>query len=239
MAPGDVRPRVLLVEDDEDVCQLVRQVLEDSGCFVSVASDGEAAIEALASEDRPDVLLLDLVLPRRDGWEVLDAVDTLPRPPAVVLQTAALTYGGFREALARGVRGVLPKPFSPVRLIQAVDCCMDAGLRGGVVRDRRTTGRRRLHAPVTVEHAGGPADALLVDMSAGGICVEMIEWVTPGSRVALELVGGDGPRLWGHVRWAVRPARRALHGLSFSSLCPTVRRDLEEALAARDRRSRP
>lgn len=63
------RQRVLVVDDDKDVVRLMRAYLEQAGYEVLVAYDGETAVHTIR-RDMPDLVLLDLMLPRLDGWEI-------------------------------------------------------------------------------------------------------------------------------------------------------------------------
>ncbi|HET9594287.1 MAG TPA: response regulator transcription factor [Anaeromyxobacteraceae bacterium] len=60
-------PRILVVEDDADIRQVMAEALESQGYEVALAPDGAVALR-LAREDRPDLILLDLMMPRMDGW---------------------------------------------------------------------------------------------------------------------------------------------------------------------------
>lgn len=66
--------RVLIVEDDPDLVALARRWLERDGYRVEHAATGPAAIEALAKADLPDIVLLDVMLPKMDGFEILRAI---------------------------------------------------------------------------------------------------------------------------------------------------------------------
>jgi CheY-like chemotaxis protein len=87
------RGRLLVVDDDPQVVDLVRQLLEDQSYEIQSASDGEEALEEIARQ-RPDVVLLDLLMPRLDGFGVIEALRHDPRYqdiPVVVLTAKALT----------------------------------------------------------------------------------------------------------------------------------------------------
>ena len=73
------KPKILVVEDERTIAELLRGRLERDGYDVRVASDGLAACRAVG-EARPDLILLDLLLPVLDGWEVCSIVRTLPDP---------------------------------------------------------------------------------------------------------------------------------------------------------------
>src|SRR5690349_9313052 len=76
---------VLVVEDDESIRRLEAEILRDAGYEVGEAPDGYAAIDAI-DRRMPDLLLLDLVMPRLDGWAVLEHMSGLAaRPPVLVV----------------------------------------------------------------------------------------------------------------------------------------------------------
>ena len=111
-------PRVLVVEDDDDVLDLIADVLRCQGCTVYTARDGEHALARLG-EVGVDLILLDLTLPGMSGSEFLavrERLATLAPVPVVVLS-------GSDEACAFGARHRLPvlrKPFSASELIEVV-----------------------------------------------------------------------------------------------------------------------
>ena len=72
---------ILVVDDDKQIARLIRSYLEQNGFQVTVAYDGETALHALR-RDKPDLVVLDLMLPDRDGWDVTRTVRaTQPWPP--------------------------------------------------------------------------------------------------------------------------------------------------------------
>ncbi len=72
-----MKQRILVVDDDKEVVRLMRAYLEQAGYAVSVAYDGETAVHNLRRE-KPDLLLLDLMLPDRDGWDITRLVRSDP-----------------------------------------------------------------------------------------------------------------------------------------------------------------
>ena len=114
---------ILVVDDDPDIRLLLRYELSPHGHQVSEAGDGEQALAALESEPL-DLVLLDMMMPVLDGWEVLRRMDTDHAPPVVVITALAsegARHGG--ELLELGALDVIAKPFDPdwlVRLIDAV-----------------------------------------------------------------------------------------------------------------------
>lgn len=117
---GDVgrdlrRPRVLLVDDEEDVRLLVSHILADTGYQVDTVENGREALRRIA-ESRPDLVLLDLMMPELDGWQVLSAMrETLDAPPVIVLSA----YCDDRKAATLGARGWVRKPFDYRALLHA------------------------------------------------------------------------------------------------------------------------
>ena len=98
---GRDRVRVLFVEDDPSVAQMYKLKLELDGYDVVVVPDGEKALE-LARSDRPDIVFLDIRLPKLDGFGVLEALRNEPkteRLPVVILSNYS-----ERELIDRGLR---------------------------------------------------------------------------------------------------------------------------------------
>ena len=114
--------RVLVVDDQPDVVLLCRINLEFEGFDVVEASDGEAALARLR-ETRPHVVLLDVMMPRMNGWEVLDAIkgDPETRHIPVVMLTAKVQEQDLVRAWSKGAADYLTKPFSPLALSQVLE----------------------------------------------------------------------------------------------------------------------
>ena len=111
--------RVLVAEDDVELRRSLVDLFELSGYTVLEAPDGDRAIELLAQ--RPEVLVLDLHMPKRDGLSVLEA---LGDPPPLVILYSAFSLYHPEQLFARGLRGkvfrTLRKPVPPEQLLEAV-----------------------------------------------------------------------------------------------------------------------
>jgi CheY-like chemotaxis protein len=122
--------RVLLVDDDPSLRTLYRFNLEASGMSVVEAPDGETALELLTG-GLPDVVLLDVMMPGIDGWEV--AVRLAAEPRTAKLPIIFITALADDEARARGLNsgaiGYLTKPFNPVRLAAEIESFLAAAGR--------------------------------------------------------------------------------------------------------------
>jgi two-component system, OmpR family, alkaline phosphatase synthesis response regulator PhoP len=115
-------PLRVLVADDEPPIRLLCQVnLAVAGMEVLQAADGEEAL-ALARSDKPDLVLLDLMMPNVDGWTVAQelAADECTRDIPIVFLTARATTSDRRRAEKLGALGYVLKPFDPVRLAPLV-----------------------------------------------------------------------------------------------------------------------
>jgi DNA-binding response OmpR family regulator len=114
--------RVLIIDDEPDVLLLCRVNLEHAGHEVLEASDAEHGLE-LAHAERPDVIVLDLMLPRRDGFDVLrelEEAEDLSRVPVLILSAKARWEDRVRGWQA-GASGYVTKPFSPVALTETLE----------------------------------------------------------------------------------------------------------------------
>lgn len=110
--------KILVVDDDEFVRRLITTVVEKSGYAVDTAKDGAEALERLEAETYV-LMLLDLMMPRVDGFEVLDQVEQRSDPTPVIVMTAA--DEALLERLPRDrVLCVMRKPFDVNELIAKI-----------------------------------------------------------------------------------------------------------------------
>jgi DNA-binding response OmpR family regulator len=112
---------VLLVEDEPNICEAIRFILMRDGFTVSVLSEGRD-VEACVRAQRPDVLILDVMLPGRSGYEVLAALRADPDTQAlpVLMLTARGQSRDRAEAERVGASGFMTKPFSNTDILAAV-----------------------------------------------------------------------------------------------------------------------
>lgn len=109
---------ILIVEDDREIAQLVRDYLDRAGFGVSVAADGDKAIEH-ARNLRPDLIVLDLGLPGRDGLDVIREIRQSSSTPIVIL-TARGEETDRIVGLELGADDYIVKPFSPREVVARV-----------------------------------------------------------------------------------------------------------------------
>ena len=110
-------PVLLVADDDEDILTLVQLRLSRSGYEVVVARDGEEALR-LARDRQPDLAVLDWMMPKASGIEVLRAIraDAETHDIPVVLLTARASEADIKEGLDAGADDYIAKPFSPQEL---------------------------------------------------------------------------------------------------------------------------
>ena len=113
--------RVLVVDDDQDGRELMQEVLETHGAAVSLAADGNEALEVVVLAD-PHVLVTDLAMPRMDGLELARRLRARPYVcPALVLVSGYAAQADIRRALAAGFDGHLAKPIELDTLVAVVE----------------------------------------------------------------------------------------------------------------------
>ena len=122
--------RILVVDDDREIVRLVRAYLERSGFRVLVAYDGTTALQVLR-RDRPDLVVLDLMLPDRDGWEITRDARSDPALASIpiVMLTARVEDTDKIVGLELGADDYITKPFNP----QVVVARVRAVLRRAIV----------------------------------------------------------------------------------------------------------
>lgn len=197
--------RVLVVDDEPDLLDLVQLDLELSGYDVLVASDGLQALERLRS-DRPDVVVLDVMMPRMDGWQVLATMrddEELHDVPVVMLTALSSEIDRIRGHLSGAIRYVT-KPFEVAALLDTVaDVLRPASAPDG--QERRTniasllqrlaeleTGRERHHDPVRLSRLEATPSTTPADPSTSR---EALTQLTPRQReVAAMLAAGVSAR---------------------------------------------
>jgi DNA-binding response OmpR family regulator len=113
--------RILLVDDDSEIVDSMRTVLESRGYQILVARDGNQGL-AMAEADAPDLVVLDMMMPKRSGFLVLEKLRrSSPNPVRVIMITA--NEGSRHKAYAEmlGVDDYIRKPFAMDRLLDSVD----------------------------------------------------------------------------------------------------------------------
>lgn len=130
------RPRsILIVEDDPATADIVRMYAEHAGFAATVEVDGEAAL-ARALADRPDLIVLDVLLPRLDGIELCRRLREQSEAPVIML-TARTTEDDKVAGLEAGADDYVSKPFSPRELVARMDAVLRRAAAEGPNRRTR------------------------------------------------------------------------------------------------------
>ncbi|MBI2942307.1 MAG: response regulator [Chloroflexi bacterium] len=132
----------MIVDDDLDICEIVQVNLEGAGFEVLQAHDGQSGLE-LARQERPDLVILDVLLPRRDGWSVLTTMQADPHlaHTPVLMLTCCSEDDDVLRGLTAGAVEYITKPFAPEQIVASVRLLL--GVFDRSARERR---RRRLIA---------------------------------------------------------------------------------------------
>ncbi len=118
---------ILIVEDEESLLKLESILLTAKGYRVIGASDGSEALEALTKE-KPDLVLLDVMLPRLDGFEVCKNIKSNPetRSIPVVMLTSLKSREDYTKALRAGADAYLTKPFKALQLVETIKSMLES-----------------------------------------------------------------------------------------------------------------
>jgi CheY-like chemotaxis protein len=116
------RPRVLVIDDDDDVCEILRQALNEEGYAVATVPHGAAALE-LVKHHHPAVILCDLRMPIMDGWSFVDQYRRQAKPPASLILLSALR-DVEESAKHLGADGYIRKPFDLSDVVTQIERCI-------------------------------------------------------------------------------------------------------------------
>ena len=179
--------QILLVDDKQDILLLCRLNLEVEGYEVVEARGGARALELIAQEP-PDLVILDVMMPDMDGWQVLSSIREDPRTTEVpvIMLTAKAQERDQIHAWQLGATGYLTKPFSPEELLDAVrDALLARSAADVKERSRREIARLRLRAEDVVYQL-----AAIVESSSDAIISTSVDGtILSWNRAACEIYG--------------------------------------------------
>lgn len=110
--------KILVVDDDANICELLRLYLEKEGYTVNIKNDGESAVKAF-NEFQPDIMLLDIMLPKLDGWQVCREVRKVSEKPIIMLTAKGETFDKVL-GLELGADDYVVKPFDAKEVVARV-----------------------------------------------------------------------------------------------------------------------
>jgi DNA-binding response OmpR family regulator len=121
---------ILLVDDDHEIVESMRTILENKGYRILVARDGNAGL-MVAERESPDLLILDMMMPKKSGFLVLEKLRSRPGgmiPTIMITGNEGSRHRAYAEML--GVRDYIRKPFAMEKLVRAIDKVLGVKVRG-------------------------------------------------------------------------------------------------------------
>lgn len=109
---------ILIVDDEVNICELIRLYVEKEGYKAVIANDGDQAVEKFKKEN-PDMILLDIMLPQKDGWQVCREIRALSNVPIIMITAKGETFDKVL-GLELGADDYVVKPFEPKELIARI-----------------------------------------------------------------------------------------------------------------------
>ena len=109
---------VFIVDDEKNICELIRLYVEKEGYKTAVAYDGESAVNAFKSIN-PDIVLLDIMLPKKDGWQVCREIRAVSDTPIIMLTAKGELFDKVL-GLELGADDYIVKPFEPKELVARI-----------------------------------------------------------------------------------------------------------------------
>jgi signal transduction histidine kinase/DNA-binding response OmpR family regulator len=179
---SDSHPRILVIDDDPMVQQLLLRELQSEGFEVFTAGDGVKGLE-LARASRPSAIVLDLLLPRIDGWSVLSTLKSDPLVAAIPVILLSVEEQRAR-GLSLGAFEYLVKPVEPERLVEVVRKAVAPGSGDILIvdddADVRSTVSRRLREEGFGTTEVGSGEAALLAMRSAVPSLIILDLVMPG-----------------------------------------------------------
>ena len=110
--------KILVVDDDSNICELIRLYLEKEGYTVKIVNDGVSAVNAFKQEN-PDLMLLDIMLPKLDGWQVCREIRKFSDKPIIMLTAKGETFDKVL-GLELGADDYMTKPFDTKEMVARI-----------------------------------------------------------------------------------------------------------------------
>ena len=129
--------KILIVDDDKNICELLRLYLNKEGYQISLAHDGQAAVDTF-EQQHPDLVLLDVMMPKMDGWEVCRRIRAAGDTPVIMLTAKGETFDKVL-GLELGADDYVVKPFDAKEVVARIKavlrrCSAGEENRDGIIR---------------------------------------------------------------------------------------------------------
>ena len=182
--------RVLIVDDEQRILNFLTAKLKASGYQVLIANDGVTALEQVQAEE-PDLVVLDVLMPRKDGLETLKEMRTFSSVPVIILSARGGNVDKVK-GLELGADDYLSKPFSPDELVARIEA-----IRRRIAPDEK----RKSHEQLTIGDLTIDFDKRLVVVRGEEVRLTRIEWLLLSELAQnsgrLMLYGELLTRVWG------------------------------------------
>ena len=139
--------KILVVDDDVNICELLRLYLEKEGYTVSIVNDGESAVKSFG-EIQPDLMLLDIMLPRLDGWQVCRELRKKSECPIIMITAKGETFDKVL-GLELGADDYVVKPFEPKEIIARIKAVMRRTGKASAETDKKEVSYDKLTVNMT------------------------------------------------------------------------------------------
>ena len=139
--------KILIADDDRNICELLRIYLEKEGSTVVLAGDGEEALEKFDQEE-PDIILLDVMMPRLDGWQVCRELRKKSECPIIMITAKGETFDKVL-GLELGADDYVVKPFEPKEIVARVKAVLRRTGKANSENDKKEVNYDKLTVNMT------------------------------------------------------------------------------------------
>ena len=139
--------KILIADDDRNICELLKIYLEKEGCNVVLAGDGEEALSKFEAEE-PDIILLDVMMPRLDGWQVCRELLKRSDCPIIMITAKGETFDKVL-GLELGADDYVVKPFEPKEIVARVKAVLRRTGKANAENDKKEVSFDKLTVNMT------------------------------------------------------------------------------------------
>lgn len=153
--------KILVVDDDLNICELLKLYLENEGYTAFVANDGQAAVDTFAAKN-PDLVLLDIMLPKMDGWQVCREIRKNSSVPIIMLTAKGETFDKVL-GLELGADDYVTKPFDAKEVMARIKAVLrrSKGESGTAAQEKKTVSYDKLE--INIENYEMKVNGVVVD----------------------------------------------------------------------------
>ena len=153
--------KILVVVDDLNICELLKLYLENEGYTAFVANDGQAAVDTFAAKN-PDLVLLDIMLPKMDGWQVCREIRKTSSVPIIMLTAKGETFDKVL-GLELGADDYVTKPFDAKEVMARIKAVLrrSKGESGTAAQEKKTVSYDKLE--INIENYEMKVNGVVVD----------------------------------------------------------------------------